>query len=139
MDDQCLGRLLRGMPLEGVPAASEIFTTGYWYVRLCQAVLARSGGGGVLSRPFAGLPDPIRGRALAAIMDLPEHIGLLGLRTLGPRIGQLRWRYALNILSLEALASAVELGAHVVLSCDSPRLADALDQEGRTWMVVARS
>lgn len=136
IDDQGLGRLLRGMRLPEVPAGSEVFTTGYWYVRLCQAVLADPGATGKLSRPFAELPESLRWRAMGAVVKLPDSIGLLSLRTLGPRIGQLRRHYPLNILSIEALAAAAKLDAHVLLSCSSPRLTDALEREGCTWSLL---
>jgi hypothetical protein len=38
LPDQRLGTILRGDPPPNPDAA--IFTTGYWYVRLCQVVLA---------------------------------------------------------------------------------------------------
>jgi len=62
-------------------------------------------------------------------LELPEPIGLVSLRELAPRIGQLR-RHRLNILGTEALAAAVHLRARVVLSAPSARLAQALQQKG---------
>ena len=52
IDDQLLGQVLRGRTPRPL-AASELFTTGHWYVRLCQAVLRSDERTGVLSRPFA--------------------------------------------------------------------------------------
>lgn len=130
IDDQLLGRVLRGR----IPAALrrvDLFTTGYWYVRLCQAVLGASERAGVLSGPFVDLPDGLRERALAGLLALPDDIGLVSLRDLAPTIGRLRGRHSLNILSLEALAAASHLGADVYLSAPSARLEDALAQEGR--------
>lgn len=55
LDDQHLSNVLRnGQRPEGSGRGDSLYTTGYWYVRLCQAVL-----------------------------------GLVGLRQLGPLIGQL--------------------------------------------------
>jgi hypothetical protein len=134
LDDQLLGRVLRGddPPRPG----AEIYTTGYWYVRLCQAVLRASGRAGVLSSPFASLPDDARARAVERLLTLPTTIGLLSLRELGPLIGRLRARHELNILALEALAAASRLEAEVFLSAPSPRLLDALEAEGRTATVI---
>jgi hypothetical protein len=128
IDDQLLGAVLRGNrpPLQDAP----VFTTGYWYVRLCQAVLGAADRTGVLSRSFAALPAPARDRAVRAVLELPEAIGLVSLRDLAPRIGQLRRRHDLNILGMEALAAALHLRAGVFLSAPSPRLAEALEQEG---------
>lgn len=136
VDDQLLGRLLRGEPPAELLDDADVYTTGYWYVRLCQAVLAHTETAGRLSQPFVDLPDAIRERALAALLDLPEHIGLVSLRTLGPVIGRLRGYHALNALSIEALAASVHLDAAVLLSAPSPRLDDALTREGRACTVV---
>src|SRR5262249_10820524 len=133
LDDQLLSRVLRGErpPRPRLP----VFTTGCWYVRLCQAVLRSSRVSGVLSGPFAALPEPSREIALRAVLDLPDSIGLLSLRELGPRIGQLRRRHDLNILSIEALAAAVHLQATVFLSVSSPRLEAALRDEDCPFVV----
>lgn len=125
IDDQLLGAVLRGRRPR-VLASKDIYTTGYWYVRLCQAVLGAHERTGVLSGPFAELPDPLRQRALAAVLDLPDEIGMLSLRELGPTIAELRSRHQLNILSIEALAAASRLNAHVHLSASSPKLEQAL-------------
>jgi hypothetical protein len=63
---------------------------------------------------------------LAAVLELPEEIGLLSLRELGPVIARLRARHQLNILGMEALAAAVQLDADVAVSARSPRLEEAL-------------
>ena len=125
IDDQLLGAVLRGQPPR-VLASKELYTTGYWYVRLCQAVLGAQERAGVLSRPFVELPDELRQRSLAAVLELPADIGLLSLRELGPTIAQLRQHNQLNILSIEALAAATRLQANVHLSGPSPLLEEAL-------------
>lgn len=134
VDDQLLGAILRGDPPPR-PGA-HVFTTGYWYVRMCQAVLNASERTGVLSGPFAALPDDARERAIEGLLELPDSIGLLSLRDLGPRIGQLRSRHDLNILGMEALAAATHLDAHVFLSTTSPRLEVSLATERCTVSVV---
>jgi hypothetical protein len=135
LDDQLLGRVLRG---DDPPRPDiEIYTTGYWYVRLCQAVLSGSERAGILSGPFASLPHDVRARAIERLLELPASIGLLSLRELGPLIAQLRARHDLNILAMEALAAASRLEAEVFLSARSPRLLDALRAEGRTATVIS--
>jgi hypothetical protein len=131
IDDQQLSAVLRGSPPR-ITARKQIFTTGYWYVRLCQAVLGRTGTSGTLSRPFTHLPASAREQAAAALLELPREIGLLSLRDLGPRMGQLRARHTLNVLGMEALAAAVQLEATVILSAPSPKLEAALEVEGVT-------
>jgi DNA-binding transcriptional ArsR family regulator len=128
IDDQLLSRVLRG----GAPPKRReaVYTTGYWYVRLCQAVLGTAERSGVLSSSFSALPAPTRERALSRLLELPDTIGLLSLRELGPTIGHLRQRHDLNVLGIEALAAALHLGADVYLSAPSPRLETALRAEG---------
>jgi hypothetical protein len=136
IDDQALGAVLRGAtprPLR----KHRLATTGYWYVRLCQAVLGASDRPGALLAPFAALPPDQRDRALAALLALPDDIELLSLRSLGPVIGGLRVRHALNVLAAEALAAAMVLDAVVYLSAPSPRLEHALREEGRTCRSLA--
>lgn len=137
VDDRLLSLVLRGETLPGRLARDQpLFTTGYWYVRLCQAALAAADRPGVLSGPLAALPPGRREQALAAVLELPDTIGLLSLRELGPVIGQLRARRRLNILSIEALAAAVQLGATVALSTGSPRLEEALTAEGMPFEIT---
>jgi hypothetical protein len=127
VDDQLLGAVLRGASPPGPDP--EVFTTGHWYVRLCQAVLGAADRTGVLSGPFAALPKAEREHATRRLLELPDSIGLLSLRVLAPTIGRLRQRHELNILGMEALAAAAHLQADVYLSAASPRLEAALTAE----------
>ena len=129
VDDQLLSGVLRGTA-DGRLGGRQLYTTGCWYVRLCQAVLGRSAVRGVLSGPFDELSAPVRQRALATLLELPNEVGLVSLRELGPEIGRLRRDHTLNILSAEALAAAVYLQAEVHLAAPSPSLEDALGVEG---------
>jgi hypothetical protein len=133
IDDQLLSGVLRG----GSPPKRRdaIFTTGYFFVRLCQAVLSSSARG-VLSTPFDALPIPTRERALSALLELPDEIGLVSLRELAPLIGQLRARHDLNVLGMEVLAAAIHLNADVYLSARSPRLESSLRRESCQVQVV---
>ena len=128
IDDQLLSSVLRGTtprPLRN----QRLFTTGHWYVRLCQAVLRATERRGALSGPFEALTPQLRERAIGAVLDLPDHIGLLSLRDLAPTIGRLRARYDLNTLGVEAVAAATTLDARVFLSTPSPRLEAALAEQ----------
>jgi len=134
IDDQLLGSVLRG---GGSPRSeASIYTTGYYYVRLCQAVLGSSAAAGVLSTPFATMTAELHTRAIQLLLELPEEIGLVSLRELAPVIGQLRVRHDLNILGLEVLAAAVYLEAGVYLSAPSPRLEESLRREARSVEIL---
>ena len=91
VDDQLLAAILRGDPAP-IPDVA-VFTTGYWYVRLCQAVLNAADRTGALSAPFASLPHESRARAFRAVLELPESVGLLSLRDLAPRIGPVSYTH----------------------------------------------
>lgn len=135
VDDQVLGAVLRGSTPRAL-RRFDIATTGYWYVRLCQAVLGTTDRPGVLSGPFAELPVGLRERAVAAVLELPENIALISLRELAPDIGRLRRRHSLNILATEALAAAIRLDAEVILSAPSPLLQSALEGEQRSYRLL---
>jgi hypothetical protein len=135
IDDQLVGHILRGARPPELPAGADVFTTGCWYVRLCQAVLSTRNAGR-LTAPFGELTPELRERAVAAVLELPPSIGLLSLRELGPLIGAVRQRHALNLLSSEALAAAHKLQAQVVLSVSSPSLEAALSAESLVCTVV---
>ncbi|MHB1533114.1 MAG: hypothetical protein ACYC1D_00585 [Acidimicrobiales bacterium] len=129
VDDRYLSEVLRDTEVPQLEGR-DLFTTGYWYVRLCQAVLAGRTTSGVLSGPFASLPEGLRSRATAAVMQLPGPIGLVSLRELAPLMGRLRRDHSLNVLGMEALAAAKYLDADVFLRTATPRLQAALAHEG---------
>lgn len=83
---------------------------------------------GVVSRPFADLPTPLRDRAIKTVLELPSEIGIVSLRELGPSIARLRHDHQLNVLTIEALAAAIFLDAHVYISTPSSLLETALAQ-----------
>ena len=135
VDDRLLVNLLGG---GDPPRPSEaVWTTGYWYVRLCRAVLGSTGPAGVLSTSFAALPEALHTQALRALLELPDEIGLTSLRTLGPLIGRLSRRHRLNALGIEVLAAAIHLQADVYVSAPTPRLEEALRAENRNVEIVA--
>ena len=134
IDAQLLARVLGGAhpPQPG----DSVYTTGYWYMRLCRAVLTSSGARGVLSTSFDSLPLVMRDQAMQALLELPDEIGLESLRTLAPVVGWLSRRHQLNALGIEVLAAAVYLEADVCLSSPSPRLQQALSAENRRVEIV---
>lgn len=128
VDDRYLSEVLRDTEVPQLDGG-DLFTTGYWYVRLCQAVLGGRTTSGVLSGPFASLPEDLRSRATAAVMQLLGPIGLVSLRELAPLMGRLRQDHSLNVLGMEALAAAKYLDADVFLRTATPQLQAALAHE----------
>jgi len=136
VDDRVLSGLLQGRAAPHLRVHEGVYTTGCWYVRLCQAAFSPTVSG-VLSGAFTELPEHLRGRAMESLLELPADIGLVSLRTLAPLIGQLRRRHRkLNLLSIEALAAALHLNADVCLATPSPPLQEALIAEGRQSVIL---
>jgi hypothetical protein len=110
----------------------RVFTTGHWYLRLCQAVVR--GAGGALSRPILTLPPPQREAALQAVLELPGDIEMLSWREVAPMMAsQLEGAgRGLNLLSREALAVASLLHAEVIMAIGNENLLlrAALEQVG---------
>jgi len=118
----------------GVAASGgELFTTGSWYWRLAGA-LARPGTG-ALSRALAAMSEQERRNVEATLGDLPAGIGLLSLRRLVPVMRVLPGQ--LNLLTAEAVAAAVVLGAGIVVSTQSPLLSRAAATAGVAVEVVS--
>ena len=129
VDDQTLSTLLR----HDLERPDEpVFTTGHWYLRLCQAVIR--GGGGQLSAPVLSLAADQRQRALGAILELPDDIAILSWKVVAPVMAtQLDGLGSgLNLLSREALAAATVLRATVVMAAGNLNrlLAEALRDAG---------
>ena len=117
VDDHLLLRvLLDDEPPSLRPAPAAIATTGLWYHRLCRAV-ADDAVVGTISRRLGGVDEAVAAGVVRAVIDLPETIELVSLRTLGwPMASLLHEGARLNLLSLEALAAARHLDADVCLA-----------------------
>ncbi len=116
IDDHLLLRvLLDDEPSTLRPSGGAIATTGLWYHRLCRA-LADETVVGSISRQL-GTVDAMASDVLGAVVDLPDTIELVSLRTLGWPMSQLLHAGArLNLLSLEALAATRHLSADLCLA-----------------------
>jgi hypothetical protein len=116
LDDHLLLRvLLDDEPPTLRPSGAAIATTGLWYHRLCRA-LADEAVVGSMSRQLGAADGALAARVLAAVVELPDTIELVSLRTLGWPMGALvRSGARCNLLSLEALAAARHLAAEVCL------------------------
>lgn len=130
-------RLLIEELLAGLRVRGERNTTTYWYYRACRAAVA--GAGGHLSGPFAGLDAPHQVAAIRSLLLLPDAIGLADPRSIVPLMAELSERHPrLNLLNLEAAATALALDATVLLSAEAARgvLPAVLDAEGVAWRTI---
>jgi hypothetical protein len=115
----------------------DVYTTSYWYYRACRAAVA--GAGGHLSGPFEKLDAHQQERAILSLLELRDDIGLPNPRQTVPAMTELsRTHPQLNLLNLEAAASAAVLGAEVWLSppASTGVLPAVLDSEGVRWETV---
>jgi len=131
IDDHLLLRvLLNDEPSDLRPDGAVIATTGLWYHRLCRA-LSNQTVVGSISRRLGGVDETVAGAVIRAVIELPDEIDLLTLRSLGWPMAELLHRGAhLNLLSLEALAAAQGLEAEICLAAvdaNGPLMASALD------------
>lgn len=134
IDDRLLiEALLVGMDRRG----ASLHTTTCWYLRACRAAVA--GAGGHLSGPFHAVPAPEQRRAIAAMLQLPEEVGLPELRRIVPLMAAVAGRHPrLNLLHLEAVAMAHSLGATMWLSPEGAAgaLSEVLPAEGISFETV---
>jgi hypothetical protein len=134
LDDRLLiEELLVGSRRPGV----QLHTTAYWYYRACRAAVL--GAGGHLSGPFRELEPQDQERAISAMLQLPNDIGLPDTRQLVPLMVEIAGRHPkLNLLNLEAVAAARALAATIWLSPEAANgvLPAVLDGELLEWEIV---
>lgn len=117
VDDHLLLRiLLDDEPHDLRPGGGRVFTTGLWYHRLCRSLQNRAVVG-VFSRTLGSASPQVAAAAIEAVTRLPDSIGLLSLRALAwPMARLMDAGVRLNLMSLEALASAEVLEAQLCLA-----------------------
>lgn len=117
IDDHLLLRiLLDDEPPDLRLPGTAIATTGLWYHRLCRALSDKSVVGS-MSRRLGLVHDDVAAGVLAAVVELPETVELVSLRTLGWPMAELVHGGArLDLLSREALAAARHLVAEICLA-----------------------
>ncbi|MBI2704366.1 MAG: hypothetical protein HYX32_03615 [Actinobacteria bacterium] len=136
LDDRLLVERITGAKVIGRSRAS-IHTTTYWYYRACRAAVL--GASRQLSGPFEGLDELDQSHAIAAMLRLPDDIGLPDPRPLVPAMVDIVSRHPmLNLMNIEAAATATLLRARVLLSPPAAQgvLAPVLDAEGIVWDTV---
>ncbi|MFT3855178.1 MAG: hypothetical protein QM733_20955 [Ilumatobacteraceae bacterium] len=98
-----------------------------------------AGAGGHLSGPFLGLDTTHQAAAIRSLLSLPPSIGLPDPRSTVPVMAELAERHPrLNLLNLEAAATALVLDAVVLLSSEAARgvLPAVLDAEHISWRTI---
>jgi hypothetical protein len=85
---------------------------------------------------MAELPDEARRRALGALDELPDEVGLLGLRAVVPTMVALQIGRQPNLLASEALAAALLLEAEILVATDAPLIRDGAAHLGLAYRVV---
>jgi hypothetical protein len=140
IDDHLLLQVLLGNePAALRPTGGELVTTGLWYHRLCRALADRTVTGS-MSRSLGDVDAHIATGAVRSVVELPDTIGLVSLRSLGwPMAALIADGVRLNLLSLEALAAAEMLGAEICLAevDENPTLLVAAAERGIAVRLVS--
>lgn len=128
VDDQHLFALLSSTASEELRllAAGGVATTGAWFYRLSRAVHLGDGGG-ALSRLFSALSDESGESVRSQLNVLPADIQVITQRRLVPAMVAIAGARPANLLTLEAVATAVLLNAPIVVSTDSRLLREVAD------------
>lgn len=130
-------RLLVEELLVGLGRPGELHTAAYWYYGACRAAVV--GAGGHLSGPFVGLAPSQQTAAIRSLLVLRDDIELPNPRATVPVMAELSERHPrLNLLDLEAAASARVVEATVLLSAQAAKglLPTVLDAKGLSWEIV---
>jgi hypothetical protein len=144
VDDHLLRDILvgeRDETLDGL-APDGVATTGLWLFRLCSS-FADPAVVGKLSGPVASLPEELRARFRARLVELPPTIEVVGMRDLAWSMALLQTRHRqegrpLSAAMVEALAAAHRLGRAIAVSHNDvgPNLRAAADADGVTFHIV---
>jgi hypothetical protein len=127
IDDHLLLDLLAGTAPDWLAAEasrSDISTTTSWYYRVARAAEDPSERG-ALSRRLASLEPDDERSVRAQLLSLPDEYRLVPTRRLVPAMAVLGATRRLNLLSAEALATAIITESTVAVRTDSPPLRDA--------------
>lgn len=139
VDDHLLLRVLLGDEPPTLRADGEsLATTGLWYHRLSRA-LGDEAVVGSLSRRLGSLDRSTAAAVVGTVIELPDTIRLVSLRSLAWPMGQLvHSGVRLNLLSLEALAAAQHLSGEICLAeaDDNPTLRAACNATGVTVRII---
>jgi hypothetical protein len=114
----------------------QVATTNLWYARLCKSA-ARASGGALLG----GWRRDERRTLIAGLVALPEDIVVIPMRQLAWKIGELIADHdGLSTLGAEAVASALELEAHILVSArdDGPGIRRCCSMVGVAYEAVPR-
>ncbi len=123
VDDQLLLSILAGQESDSLLSARSngVATTMCWFYRLSRAIAA-GGATGALSRRFSALSAPHQAEVISLVDELPAHIITLDLRTVVPVMSALSSVAMANVLTTEAVATALVLDADIAVSVRSDLL-----------------
>jgi len=138
LDDHLLRDLLSGelsAELQELLDEHSPATTNLYYLRLCKSVVAARGG------RLTGSWSPERRRALGrALLDLPESIEIVPVRSLAFRMAELASVHPVSTLGAEAIAAAAHLRGPlcVWIGDDGPRIREGASVTGVVYKTIVR-
>lgn len=138
LDDHLLRDVLAddmGQSLTALLRRRDAATTNLYYVRLCKS--AASARGGQLTGGWA----PERRRDLArTLMDLPDEMTIVPMRTIAFRMAELSADHRLSTLGAEAVAASEHLGGELWVweGDDGPGIRACARATGVAYRTLAR-
>lgn len=109
-------------PAEFLDAAGDgVATTFSWYYRLARAV-ATDRIEGALSRHYAGLPADRQAEVRRVLDDLSDRVEIVSAKESVPVMSALATMATVNVLTADAVASALILDAPILVSTRSDLL-----------------
>lgn len=132
IDDALLLVVLAGTASDVLTEAfadRQIVTTGSWYWRLARA-LHDPDSAGALTRAFNDLPEQRQATVIASVGRLPTEIAAPSLRRLVPVMIALDVGRRLNLLTAEAVATAVVLDASIAVTTQSTLMSQSCERVG---------
>lgn len=139
VDDRLLFDVIAGTePAELLDAArGGVATTFSWYFRLARAI-ASERVEGALSRHYSGLPADRQAQVRGVLDDLSDRVEIVGAKEAVPVMTALATVVSVNVLTADAVATALILDAPILVSTRSDVLERAAEAAGVPIQVLDR-
>ena len=138
LDDHLLRDLLSNQisrDLANVLEIHEPATTNLYYLRLCKSVVSARGG-----QLTGAWPDAQRRDLGRALLALPDHVGIVPVRTLAFRMAEIADTQRVSTLGAEAVAAAEHLCAPLCVweGDDGPGIRAAIAATDGSYRTLSR-
>ncbi len=138
LDDHLLRDLLAdevGDDLAALLASHDAATTNLYYLRLCRSVVSASGG-----QLTGGWPTERRRQLGRSLVELPDQIEIVPMRSLAFRMAELADAQRVSTLGAEAVAASEHLDAPLCVwdGDDGPGIRAAMSEVAPEYLTISR-